>query len=117
MEAHVHILCWVKQCTSSHKACDRANKLQDLPTRVVEIEGPKQARFLVDSGEMKGHYACLSHAWGENAKIIRTTSLTLPKFQRKIAWEVLPKNFQDAIEVASRLSEIYLDRFLVHSLR
>ena len=57
-------------------------------------------------GEM-GNYACLSHSWGGHQPL-RTLNATLEAHKKDIAWESLPKTFQDAVVVALRLNLQYI---------
>jgi hypothetical protein len=90
---------------SQHDSCNRA--VQDiLPTRLLQIKGPKEVRLHCTRNETDP-YACLSYCWGTNP-FIRTTSSTLHQYQSNIQWTELPKTFQDAISFTHRLGIRYL---------
>jgi hypothetical protein len=93
------------ECLSQHSACAHSN-CNPLPTRVLQIFGPESVKLHLTANEALP-YICLSHCWG-TLPMIRTTSLTLEKFQQQIAWEELPKTFQDAISFALRLGYQYV---------
>jgi len=56
---------------------------------------------------MREAYTCLSHCWG-TAQFIQTTVDTLAQFKDTIAWDDLPKTFQDAIDVTHQLGIKYI---------
>jgi len=78
-----------------------------LPTRVLEILSQRMVRLKVTNKAEAARYTTLSHAWG-NGNTAQTTSSTLPSFQNNIPWELLPKTFQEAIQVTLRLGLKYI---------
>jgi hypothetical protein len=102
---------WLSRCDGEHSNCRTSSRetLPSLPTRLVEILGPKKVRLYVPGTlEANGQYVCLSHCWGK-AVPIRTTSKTLQKFQHSgIPWEDLPKTFQHAITMTRRLGLTFI---------
>jgi hypothetical protein len=102
---------WLDVCNNTHSKCRAGSDGPPplLPTRVIEIQGPKQV-FLrtvnVDSESLQ--YTCLSHCWGGIVPL-RTTSKTLQTFQDTgIVWETLPRSFQDAVDMTERLGLRYI---------
>jgi hypothetical protein len=99
---------WLSGCLSKHKTTCSIDQPTKLPTRVLRIDGPKQAALHTSTGEY-APYVCLSHCWGDKPlSILRTTTATLEQFQTEISWERLPKTFSDAIYVTHQLGLQYL---------
>jgi len=98
---------WLQTCSYSHKSCNGVSEPQMLPTRVLEILSQRMVRLKVTNKAEAARYTTLSHAWG-NGNTAQTTSSTLPSFQNNIPWELLPKTFQEAIQVTLRLGLKYI---------
>jgi hypothetical protein len=62
---------------------------------------------LFESEHVIAEYIALSHRWGVSG-LITTTRGNLKEHQAGIAWDALPKSFQDAIQVARILNVQYL---------
>jgi hypothetical protein len=77
-----------------------------MPTRLIKIDGHRKVRLHVATGTI-APYLCLSHCWGTNP-IVKTTLSTLAPYQAGIAWEKLPKTFQQAIDFTYRLGYAYI---------
>jgi hypothetical protein len=105
------IKAWLDICTSSHPACSQANSQPPpLPTRVIVV-GKKGSNkcYLVSGKEKNGHYATLSHCWGDsNHRPLSTTDQTLACRQQGIEDEELPKTFQHAVQVCREIGIEYL---------
>ena len=101
-------------CLQEHSRCNgftetrvlsSANHLENpptfpsavLPTRVLKLGKEGDTVQLVEptQGTFES-YACLSHCWGNSQRII-TTNDTIGQRKAGIAWDMLPKTFQDAI--------------------
>lgn len=85
-------------------------KAPELPDRLIDLNGlGAESVKLVETAGQLGHYACLSHSWG-NQQPLRTTldPDTLTAFKEGILWGALPKTFQDAIIVARKFEIQYL---------
>jgi hypothetical protein len=102
---------WLDVCNNTHSKCRAGSDGPPplLPTRIIEIQGPKQV-FLrtvnVDSESLQ--YTCLSRCWGGIVPL-RTTSKILQTFQDTgIVWETLPRSFQDAVDMTERLGLRYI---------
>ncbi|KAI0403019.1 HET-domain-containing protein [Xylaria palmicola] len=81
-----------------------------LPTRVLDVGGNIHTRSISLLETEPGHdakYVALSYCWGK-AGNITTTKSTLGERKKDVAWSVLPKSFQDAIEVVRALGIRYL---------
>jgi hypothetical protein len=105
--AAAQITRWLQTCSESHRRCRDTFAPQSLPTRVVEILGPKSARLKVTSEDERGLYTTLSHAWG-NGNTIKTQASNLPSYKENIPWNGLPKTFREAIQVTLRLGLRYI---------
>jgi hypothetical protein len=99
---------WVDECMSSHKLC--SSKPKPLPSRLLYVgcsdDGDKL--HLVQCGAQLDYYAALSHCWGSNKGILRTTTATLPDYLQFIDSNQLSKTFRDALHVTRRLGLEYL---------
>ena len=100
------ILEWLGSCEAYHPSCNEG-KLQTLPTRVVNVEPGPYIKIAETNGTL-GRYACLSHCWGEAALVSTTIETLREHINTGIAWELLPKTFQDAIVVTRALGIPYL---------
>lgn len=100
-EALMNLQLWLQDCTESHELCNRPSRSTRLPTRVIEILGPRSIRLRNTTHEW-GKDVCLSHCWGA-VSFITTKKATLQERCEKISWDDLPKTFQDAIDVTYRL--------------
>ncbi|KAF2651080.1 HET-domain-containing protein, partial [Lophiostoma macrostomum CBS 122681] len=52
-------------------------------------------------------YMCLSHCWGKKP-FIQTTKSNVASFQSGIPWNLLPRTFRDAINLAHRIGVTYI---------
>jgi len=96
---------WLDVCLLQHSTCDRAEAVS-LPTRVIRIDGPQDVKLHISNNDTAA-YVCLSHCWGARP-IITTTVSSLRDHQTRIAWEQLPRTFQDAVSFAYRLGFAYI---------
>ena len=65
--------------------------------------------YLVSGKEEKGHYATLSHCWGDsNHRPLLTTDQTLACRQQGIEDEEFPKTFRNAVQVCREIGIEYL---------
>jgi hypothetical protein len=102
---------WLDVCISSHPACSQADfQPPPLPKRVIAVGQKGSSRCCLVSGKEKnGHYATLSHCWGDpNHRPLTTTDQTLACRQQGIENEELPKTFQHAVEVCRQIGIDYL---------
>ncbi|KAF1993672.1 HET-domain-containing protein [Amniculicola lignicola CBS 123094] len=97
---------WLNACTGFHKGCGTLGRSY-LPTRVLEITGPRQVRLYIPEENEIAPYVCLSHCWGTKA-CTRTTTSTFDRHRQAIPWDDLQKTFQDAVSVTYRLGIRYL---------
>jgi hypothetical protein len=88
---------------------DYSGRLPHLPHRILNV-GSSPASEIVLKETVEGekeHYACLSHSWGGHQPL-KTTRATLEEYKKGIAWEDLPKTFQDAVAYTRRLNLSYI---------
>lgn len=102
-------LTWVNECNAQHKdtRCDVGDV--KLPKRVLDLEyapAPSRIRLYETNGEVE-RWTVLSHKWGEHRHFI-TTSSNIATHKEGIAFEILPKTFQDAIILTRKLGIRYL---------
>jgi hypothetical protein len=86
-----------------------AGKLQDLPTRVIDV-GPwnsSQDPVLRITEGCRGQYMALSHRWA-GSMITRTLQDNFQSMCRSIPWDELTKTMQDAVTVTRFLGIRYL---------
>lgn len=89
-----------------------------MPTRVLALQGdgPRPWVQLVETKGQKGLYVALSHCWGSAGKQpLRTTAETYTLHQRGIAFEDLPKTFQDVATLAKGvgITNIWIDSLCI----
>lgn len=97
---------WLSTCITEHTCASVTPSF--LPTRVLCIDGPDTVRLLVTTNEI-ALYACLSHCWGPQPRLVlRTTKATLESFRTRIPWDCLPNTFRDAIDFTYHLGLRYL---------
>ena len=99
---------WLDTCTAAHKnLCSPHVEAgySRLPDRVIEVslDTPRMIR-LVDTGNKRERYACLSHCWGGQYPLQTTREPdTLSVHLKSIEEQSLPKTFRDAITVIVEL--------------
>ncbi|KAK6088498.1 heterokaryon incompatibility protein [Seiridium cupressi] len=69
--------------------------------------GPVRLVYTSSLERQAVRYAALSHCWGEQLPL-RTTADNAASFEEEIPHEIIPKTFQDAIEMSRRLDIKYL---------
>lgn len=115
-----HLKDWIRVCTKNH-ACF-SNDDNALPTRLVQVTVSPQIRHAesrkakdVQDGQVRvvstegrrGRYMTLSHKWG-TSEDFRLTKLNITDLTNLIAWDDIPKAYQQSIEVTRRLSIEYI---------
>ncbi|KAK5654478.1 hypothetical protein OQA88_7106 [Cercophora sp. LCS_1] len=103
----------LETCVRLHEGSCREANLIGLPARLLDlgtIEEPHVKLVLVEDISQKDNlkYAALSHCWGVNGVLVRTTILNIDQHRQVIAWNELSKTFQDAILVTRGLGIQYL---------
>jgi hypothetical protein len=105
---------WLDTCLATHKSLCSTSHANDgasrLPDRVIEVsqDGPLRIR-LINTVDMIGRYACLSHCWG-GQQPLQTTLMpdTMSAHEQNINKEDMPKTFQDAITVILEIGIQYI---------
>lgn len=98
---------WFDDCESSHPTC--APVARALPRRLIATGVTGDTVRLVRTGSMtpETRYATLSHCWGDKLPL-RTTSNNEALLEKEISSDIIPRTFQDAIQVARGLRIPYL---------
>lgn len=84
-----------------------------LPTRVIDVGGTVERIRLVETSEeptARGHYIALSHCWGrlDQKQLFCTYAYNIAERKANIAYDELPRNFQDAIRITRAMGIPYL---------
>jgi hypothetical protein len=95
----------IEQCVDTHSLCG-GREPKAMPTRVVEILDRHHVRLMHTNGEF-ALYAALSHCWGKDVAL-QTTSENIATHLKGIAWDTLPKTFQDAVDFCYKLGLKYV---------
>ena len=121
-QAHFDLITsWLRKCERMHPNCRiggvgeaLADMGQDegvkLPRRVVDLGDSADPRIrLIDSPNIEGRYAALSHRWPvDPSKHFKTTKFSIDGHRQQIVFEDLPRTFQDAVTVTRKLGLRYL---------
>ena len=106
----------LNDCISKHAEC-RSDILPSAVAlqrfRLLEIRETSLKLVSADPGD---RYACLSHCWGVNQSVVKTTRATLKTFSTLgVALEELPKTFRDAVQVCRKLDirNIWIDSLCI----
>lgn len=94
-------------CVEKHEYCI-ASTVQ-LPSRLLDLDcssGTDVIRLWETEGA-RGHYATLSHCWGDTGHFT-TSRASIAARRQGINIEELPKTFQDAVAIARRVGMRYL---------
>ncbi|KAK3364013.1 heterokaryon incompatibility protein-domain-containing protein [Lasiosphaeria hispida] len=98
---------WLSDCIETHIDCRLPTTPPELPTRILDLGSPT-LRLRITNGEC-GQYAALSHCWGPiQPDGSRTLLANIDVYKERIAYEALPKTFQDAIQVSRALGYKFL---------
>jgi Heterokaryon incompatibility protein (HET) len=112
---------WLNSCLEKHDGpC--SSRSRQLPTRLIDVgpaDGTKQPRLYEtsDASERHGGYVALSYCWGSSRRVLTTIGIerrsgypagTYKNFKRAIDTALLPRTFQDAIQVTRSLGYRYL---------
>ncbi|KAI1132420.1 heterokaryon incompatibility protein-domain-containing protein [Nemania abortiva] len=98
-----HLEGWMKDCSENHTCCSGDDTV--LPTRLLRVTGD-QIRVVNTEGK-RGRYITLSHKWGLNEEF-RLTQFNTDFMTDCIPWDVIPKTYQESIEVTRRLGIEYI---------
>jgi len=103
---------WTISCNETHTLCRKSFERESpLPTRVLDLrperEGDSNDLRLVVTGNHSARYMTLSHCWGEFQPLL-TTSANIKQREKNIAFNDLPRTFQEAVVVTRELGIRYL---------
>ena len=106
------VLQWFDDCSNKHTACNHPKTRGSwMPTRLVFIGSPKFANYVrvveTNANTLSSDYIALSHCWGTR-HIYTLTTANLNKSKEEIPVTLLPKNFRDAIDIATWFGVKYL---------
>jgi hypothetical protein len=104
---------WLKNCANNHTDCDRYQPTS-LPDRVLDVSG--DALKLYESSNEDYSYTALSHCWGKTKAKCTTYRANLETQKKEIAWDALPRTFQEAVKVTRALGikYIWIDSIVSH---
>ncbi|KAI5860995.1 heterokaryon incompatibility protein-domain-containing protein [Durotheca rogersii] len=99
---------WLHECSEHHNCGEPSSA--PYPKRLLDLrEGQVRLLETNPTNGCKVRYVCLSHRWGDpQHRRLTTTTATIQKNMQGIAWEDLPKTFQDAVTICRRMSVSYL---------
>ena len=99
---------WTQDCIRHHTRCESLEE-GILPLRVINVGTVDGARPWLEEtfGEKRGTYVALSHCWGGHQPL-KTTLATRARRRAEIEWSLLPKTFQDAIQITRALGISYI---------
>jgi hypothetical protein len=88
-----------------------SGKTPFVPTRLLDISGDAKSNIRVietKTSPVRDPYVSLSHCWGLK-EFVRLTTANRKKFTSEgVQWSLLPRNFQEAIEVGRFLGIKYI---------
>ena len=97
---------WLEECVNQHPECQTQQPgYRTLPTRVLDVS--LERIRLLETHEMGGNYAILSHCWGPKP-FITTKLRNIATRCQNIEFSTLSKTFQDAVTVTRSLGLKYL---------
>jgi len=108
---------WLATCDETHTGCMKRRKARSassrfVPTRLLDISGPPESHMkVIETAKtaVRSPYATLSHCWGllEFVRLLPTTKKQYIE-EEGVPWQMLTKNFQEAIVVARFLGIEYI---------
>lgn len=73
-----------------------------LPKRLIEVSGDV-IRLVHIEDQIDSEYTTLSHCWGSDQNVLKTSKDNIEELQTGITWMELPSVFRDAIELTRSL--------------
>ncbi|KAL1795415.1 hypothetical protein ACET3X_005639 [Alternaria dauci] len=98
---------WLSDCLDNHDHGSKGDAT--IPSRLLAVgtaDGSEQIK-IVDNSNPIEKYLAVSYRWGGTNSLL-TTAETLKPFHTSIAWDLLPRTFRDAIEIARELDVGYI---------
>jgi hypothetical protein len=96
---------WITECTTTHKTCQHVHHPVEYPKRLLDLNGEN---VFLQENVQPARYACLSHCWGINVDVAKTTTNNLEDFMTNIPLAQLTTTLRDAITICRRLGIFYL---------
>ncbi|KAL7619910.1 hypothetical protein AAE478_010457 [Parahypoxylon ruwenzoriense] len=99
---------WLRQCLEHH-SCGEPGSVR-YPKRLLDLRKDQIRLFETNrTNDCEAPYVCLSHCWG-GPQYRRLTSkvTTIQNHMQGIAWDELPRTFQDAVTICRRMCVSYL---------
>ncbi|KAL5382889.1 hypothetical protein PMIN02_009787 [Paraphaeosphaeria minitans] len=105
----------IRQCKGNHSLCRDRNG-DFTPHRLLDLSvaNPSKAICLRELGadanaeQAAQEYFALSYRWGIGRGMLQTTSKTLNAYKKNIAWDTLPRAFQEVILFTKSLGVRFL---------
>ena len=92
---------WLKNCLLNHQPCRESRRVEQLPTRVIDVSDPQNPR-LNGNRNCSEEYLTLSYKWGKGRQYL-TTTLNLEAHKKLIPLSRMPGTFKDAVYVTYML--------------
>lgn len=105
---------WITECTTTHEACQHIHPPVEYPKRLLDLNGQS---VILRENFQPTRYACLSHCWGVNSEVTKTTTNNVNEFMTNIPWDQLTATFREAITICRRLGISYLWIVSMHRSR
>ncbi|EFQ93916.1 hypothetical protein PTT_08558 [Pyrenophora teres f. teres 0-1] len=110
------ICAWLKECQTQHPACQKSMGANTpLGARILSVKEYAPGRFLVkliETAEIdlrSEPYLVLSHVWGNTSMTCKTLKSNISCYQKfGIDFDILPKNFQDAVRITAAIGFEYI---------
>ncbi|KAI8629161.1 heterokaryon incompatibility protein-domain-containing protein [Xylariaceae sp. FL1651] len=104
---------WLRACENEHKLCsDQDHRfppyLLDIDSKLPDVIRLIEGQTILRDTSYQPHYACLSHCWGKTRSRHITKHANFESNRQSILVSELPRNFQDAVEIARALRIRYL---------
>jgi hypothetical protein len=93
------------QCDKEHALCSTGSP-QQLPRRILEITDSKV--ILREHVTGRHRYACLSHCWGREGPVVKTTHSTINYHKAGIPINDLSKTFRESAQLCIHLGLRFL---------
>ncbi|KIW33326.1 uncharacterized protein PV07_00183 [Cladophialophora immunda] len=98
---------WLQNCLIYHGVCNKNRVLAFRPSRLLRLGDDKISIHLAEDMPKRVSYLTLSHCWGKS-DTIKLLCCNQAAFRTNIAWDDLPRTFQDAVSLTKRLGFLYL---------
>ncbi len=106
---------WLQECITNHSLCSQYRKNSyPQPKRIISLlpQGPDTREMecqltITEEDPWDGKYITLSHRWGQGGFLTLSTS-NINAFRDRIPVDLLPRIFQDALQVARSLGVQYI---------